>query len=60
MINLEKLGRWEEGLEFARELLALPDSSSSDAKAAASVEEKDDWKVWSLLLDATERLEKTE
>lgn len=60
MLILEKLGRWEEGLKLARELLALPDSSTDDAKAAASVEEKDDWKVWSLLLAATENLENAE
>lgn len=60
MLILEKLDQWEEALKLARELLALPDGSSDDAKAAASVEERDDWKVWSLLLAATENLGKTE
>ena len=55
---LERAEQWEEALAYARELLTLPD----DANAAADMKyrEKDDWKVWSLLLTATEKLGKEE
>ncbi|KAL1958769.1 hypothetical protein VTO42DRAFT_3888 [Malbranchea cinnamomea] len=55
---LEKAGYWEEALAYTRELLKLPDDVAN-AKDM-SYREKDDWKVWNLLLTATRKLEKEE
>lgn len=57
---LEKAGQWNEALAFTRELLALPENLTAATKSTESFEEKDDWKVWRLLLLATEKLEKKE
>ena len=57
--TLEKAGHWEEATSFARQLLALPDESPEQSNDM-SYREKDDWKVWSLLLTATAKLNKTE
>ena len=55
---LEKTEQWEEGLAYARELLGLPDDP--DAAADMKYREKDDWKVWGLLLTAAKKLGKAE
>ena len=56
--GLEKAEQWEEALAYARELLTLP----ADTNAAADMKyrEKDDWKVWNLLLTAAQKLGKAE
>ncbi|KAK2788459.1 hypothetical protein FQN53_003605 [Emmonsiellopsis sp. PD_33] len=59
LANLEHAGLWEEALSFTRELLTLP-SDLANGTATASVQEKDDWQVWNLLLIATEKLGKPE
>lgn len=57
--NLENAGLWDEALSFTRELLALPDDLVNGSTTAAA-QEKDDWRVWSLLLAAAEKLGKKE
>lgn len=57
--TLEKARYWDKALAFARELLTISDEPSSESNDM-NYREKDDWKVWSLLLTATEKLDKTE
>ncbi|PGH03515.1 hypothetical protein AJ79_07350 [Helicocarpus griseus UAMH5409] len=57
--NLESAGLWDEALSFTRELLALPKDLANGSTTAAA-QEKDDWRVWSLLLVATNKLGKQE
>lgn len=53
--NLAKASLWEESLSYARELLALPDDTTS---GATNPQEKDDWAVWDVLLKATDNIKK--
>ncbi|OJD18717.1 hypothetical protein AJ78_01254 [Emergomyces pasteurianus Ep9510] len=53
--NLENAGLWNEAMSFTLSLLALPDDAVNGATTAAA-QEKDDWRVWSLLLSATGKL----
>ncbi|OAX82256.1 hypothetical protein ACJ72_03393 [Emergomyces africanus] len=55
LAHLENAGLWDEALSFTRELLALPDAVENGSTTAAT-QEKDDWRVWSLLLASTEKL----
>ena len=57
--NLEKAGLWEDALTSTRELLTLP-YDDTNGTSMASLQEKDDWRVWRLLLTATERVGKSE
>jgi N-terminal acetyltransferase B complex non-catalytic subunit len=56
---LEKAGLWEDALTSSRELLTLPDNITNGT-TMSTVTEKDDWRVWNLLLTATERVGKLE
>ncbi|KAI5309023.1 hypothetical protein KEM55_004273 [Ascosphaera atra] len=49
--SLRKAHLWEELLRTTKELLALPEGE--DEKPAFDPEERDDWKVWQGLLEAT-------
>ncbi|KAM5438271.1 hypothetical protein MferCBS31731_005132 [Microsporum ferrugineum] len=55
---IEKSGLWNQAVSFTKELLTLDDSVTADSKPNSKVEERDDWKVWNLLLLATRKLEK--
>ncbi|EFR01693.1 hypothetical protein MGYG_04696 [Nannizzia gypsea CBS 118893] len=55
---IEKSGLWEQALAFTKELLTLDDSVTAESKPDARYEERDDWKVWNLLLLATRKVEK--
>ncbi|KAK2882734.1 hypothetical protein FQN49_000046 [Arthroderma sp. PD_2] len=57
---IEKSGLWEHAISFTKELLTLDDSVTADSKPDAKYEERDDWKVWNLLLLATKKIEKPE
>ncbi|KAI1942769.1 hypothetical protein LOZ66_001176 [Ophidiomyces ophidiicola] len=54
LATLEKAGLWEQGMIFAKELLALPDTLTDSR--GSDCEEKDDWQVWKLLLTSAEKL----
>ncbi|KAL2809939.1 N-acetyltransferase B complex non catalytic subunit-domain-containing protein [Aspergillus granulosus] len=54
--SLEKAEMWTEALAYTKELLAIP-STEEEKK---SIQERDDWAVWHLLLTATQKLESTE
>lgn len=55
---VEKSGLWVEALKFTKELLTLDDSVTAESKPDPKYEERDDWKVWNLLLLATRKAEK--
>lgn len=57
---IEKSGLWEQALVFTKELLTLDDSVTAESRPDAKCEERDDWKVWNLLLLATRKVEKQE
>ncbi|KAF3481657.1 uncharacterized protein GIQ15_04416 [Arthroderma uncinatum] len=57
---IEKGGHWEQAISFTKELLTLDDSVTAESKPDAKYEERDDWKVWNLLLLATKKIEKPE
>ncbi|KAL4890899.1 N-acetyltransferase B complex non catalytic subunit-domain-containing protein [Aspergillus ambiguus] len=52
--NLEKAQMWTEGLSYTRTLLAIP---TNDAERR-DLQERDDWAVWSLLVNATRNINK--
>jgi N-terminal acetyltransferase B complex non-catalytic subunit len=53
---LERVGNWQEALSFAQELLHLADDVP-DGTGGMNNREKDDWKVWNLLLTAARQLD---
>ncbi|PGH15870.1 hypothetical protein AJ80_05401 [Polytolypa hystricis UAMH7299] len=55
LTNLEKAAMWKEGLAFSRELLTLPEGEAKGS-ALSNIQEKDDWRVWNLLLKAAQNL----
>ncbi|KAK2748284.1 hypothetical protein FQN57_000942 [Myotisia sp. PD_48] len=57
---LEAANLWDQALAFTTQLLTLPESITAESKPDSKIEEKDDWKVWRLLLLATEKLADTE
>ncbi|GES62553.1 cytoskeleton organization protein [Aspergillus terreus] len=52
LANLEKAQMWTEGLSYTKTLLAIP---TNDAERK-DLQERDDWAVWSLLVNATRNL----
>ncbi|KAL5003894.1 N-acetyltransferase B complex non catalytic subunit-domain-containing protein [Aspergillus recurvatus] len=54
--NLEKAEMWTESLSYAKELLAIP-SSEEEKK---TIQERDDWAVWHLLVTATQKIDTAE
>ncbi|GBF59806.1 N-alpha-acetyltransferase NatB auxiliary subunit [Trichophyton mentagrophytes] len=55
---IENSGLWDQALKFTKELLTLDESVTAESKPDAKYEERDDWKVWNLLLLATRKAEK--
>jgi N-terminal acetyltransferase B complex non-catalytic subunit len=53
LLSLERAGKWNESLEFVRTMLTLPED---DAAARVTIQERDDWAVWSLMVLATEKI----
>lgn len=57
LLNLEKAGLWTAGLEFARDLVTVPEDETA---AKAVLQERDDWGVWELLVSATKNIDNPE
>jgi N-terminal acetyltransferase B complex non-catalytic subunit len=54
--GLGKAGMWAEGLSYAKDLLAIPTSESEEK----TLQERDDWAVWSLLVHSVQNIKNTE
>lgn len=54
LLSLERAEKWTSGLEYAKELLTMPEE---DEAAKKLLQERDDWGVWSLLLTSTKKLD---
>ncbi|PKX93059.1 MDM20/NAA25 family protein [Aspergillus novofumigatus IBT 16806] len=54
--GLEKAEMWAEGLSYARDLLAIPTNESEEK----TLQERDDWAVWSLLVHSVQNIKNTE
>ncbi|EED15274.1 cytoskeleton organisation protein (Dec1), putative [Talaromyces stipitatus ATCC 10500] len=54
LLALERAEKWMDGLGYAKELLTMPDEDESAKKL---LQERDDWGVWSLLLDSTKKMD---
>ena len=53
LLSLERAEKWKDGLDYAKELLSMPDE---DEAAKKLLQERDDWGVWGLLLASTKKL----
>lgn len=54
--SLEKAEMWTEGLFYARGLLAIPTSEAEEK----TLQERDDWAVWSVLVTSVQRINNVE
>lgn len=54
--GLEKAEMWAEGLSYARNLLAIPTNESEEK----TLQERDDWAVWSLLIHSVQNIKNEE
>lgn len=50
--NIEKAQMWDEGFEYVRSLLTLPDEEGG----LKALHERDDWAMWAMLGAATRHL----
>jgi N-terminal acetyltransferase B complex non-catalytic subunit len=50
--SLEKGEMWTQGLSYAKSLLAIP----GNEEERKSLQERDDWAVWKLLLNSTRNI----
>jgi N-terminal acetyltransferase B complex non-catalytic subunit len=50
--NLGLAGLWKEGYSYAKGLLAVPE----DEEGHKALKERDDWKIWNLLIAAARKL----
>lgn len=48
-VNLGAGKMWDEGIAFAKQLYTIPD----DEKEQKAIIERDDWKIWNLLVEST-------
>lgn len=56
LASLEKAEMWTEGLSYAKELLAIP-TTEQEKK---SIQERDDWAVWHLLVTSAQKINSPE
>uniref|UniRef100_A0A093V0Q6 N-alpha-acetyltransferase 25, NatB auxiliary subunit n=1 Tax=Talaromyces marneffei PM1 TaxID=1077442 RepID=A0A093V0Q6_TALMA len=54
ILSLERAEKWTDGLDYAKQLLNMPDE---DEAAKKLLQERDDWGVWSLLLTSTKKID---
>lgn len=54
---LERAEKWADGIQYAKELLSMPDD---DEAAKSLLKERDDWGVWTLLLNSTKKIDDKE
>lgn len=53
LLAIERAEKWEDGVQFANDLLNMPDE---DTAASKLLQERDDWGVWNLLLVSSQKL----
>lgn len=56
LANLEKAQMWTEGLSYTKGLLAIP----TNDKERKALQERDDWAVWSVLVNSARNLDSPE